>query len=455
MKYLREFNDINEFITEVSENPVNYPTLNLIKGDGDTKWNKKMYYNKVMTDRSNPEAMQIARTAGWVGPTDTYMTFDQAFAVTDASFNAANVSVYNTSATNGYASTFSSLKHFKEFRYFINVKKTTWTKTSDDPVTYEGGFFNATNLEDVVFPPTFQWVGTYGFGYCSKLKELDFPLSMRQINSYSFYNCTSLENVNMNTGLVAILSNSFTNTKIGTKTVQQLPNTLTHIFAQAFYTGSNSKFPETVTLPNLKVIGYEVFTNVTGPRVFNIGDKLETIGGGPDYTGEYNDCFWTHLETITIDANNPNFKVINNIVYSKSGTHCYGGADYGLSKQNVVKIEEGVTKILAGSFRDFMAKWDYGSDNPSWYSPASQVCQYIVFPSTLTYLGNRCGQYSRSVNIVCLAETPPTMESHNWLSCGNIYVPSASVAAYKAASGWSGKASRIYAITDAIMNAIS
>ena len=52
-------------------------------------------------------------------------------------------------------------------------------------------------------------------------------------------------------------------------------------------------------------------------------------------------------------------------------------------------------------------------------------------------------------SITCLATTPPTLVSYNAFSntnnC-NIYVPSASVNAYKSASGWSTYASRIQAI---------
>ena len=73
----------------------------------------------------------------------------------------------------------------------------------------------------------------------------------------------------------------------------------------------------------------------------------------------------------------------------------------------------------------------------------------IEFPSTVTNIGwasfNDCSSLK---SIIVNATTPPTLGSAPFTNTNNcpIYVPAASVEAYKAASGWSDYASRIQAI---------
>ena len=77
--------------------------------------------------------------------------------------------------------------------------------------------------------------------------------------------------------------------------------------------------------------------------------------------------------------------------------------------------------------------------------------QNITIPSTVTALGSepfyRC---SALMYIKVLPATPPTI-SGNWLGYSNlaqVYVPDSSLAAYKAASGWSTYASRIHSMSE-------
>ena len=100
MKYIKEYDTVDEYLADVEANP--YPILCRMKTEEQNKLLKKVFYRKIMTDKSNPEAMEIARNAGWVGPTDTFMTITQAIAVTDESFNAANILVSDSSTPGGY-----------------------------------------------------------------------------------------------------------------------------------------------------------------------------------------------------------------------------------------------------------------------------------------------------------------------------------------------------------------
>ena len=78
----------------------------------------------------------------------------------------------------------------------------------------------------------------------------------------------------------------------------------------------------------------------------------------------------------------------------------------------------------------------------------------VVLPASLSKVGKRFFlNCSNLANVTCLASTPPTQHGSSmglmFDGCSEnlvIYVPSASVAAYQAASGWSTYASRIQAI---------
>lgn len=73
----------------------------------------------------------------------------------------------------------------------------------------------------------------------------------------------------------------------------------------------------------------------------------------------------------------------------------------------------------------------------------------VTIPDSVTSIGNQCFTYCvRLTNITVKATTPPTLGADALTSTNNcpIYVPAASVNAYKAASGWSTYASRIQAI---------
>lgn len=71
-------------------------------------------------------------------------------------------------------------------------------------------------------------------------------------------------------------------------------------------------------------------------------------------------------------------------------------------------------------------------------------------PSTITSIGDHAFAYTDLRTLTCRAATPPTMHADALYGYGSgltaIYVPSASVASYKAASGWSDYASIIQAI---------
>lgn len=160
-----------------------------------------------------------------------------------------------------------------------------------------------------------------------------------------------------------------------------------------------------------------------------------------------NDELSSELGYFGMMSTNPYFDCIDNVVYSKDGKYCYGGPGYGLSLRQVVEVSEGVEKLVSGAFRD-LGTYDDNDAYTPWTDKSKMILSRVILPSTLTQIGYACFQYLgrnvRGIDVVCKAVTPPTVLWGLFASgVGYIYVPDESVTAYKAASGWKGKKSKI------------
>ena len=190
---------------------------------------------------------------------------------------------------------------------------------------------------------------------------------------------------------------------------------------------------------------------------FEIGDCVTTIGG---------DAFWecSGLTSVTIPSN-----------VTSIGSWAFGRCS-GLTS---VTIPSGITSIGEGTFQyctsltsitipsgvTSIGQWAFGNCSgltsvtipnsvTSIGKGAFQYCESltsITIPSGITSIGNNAFYGCNDLtSITCLATTPPTLDSYMAFENTNycpIYVPTASVEAYKSATNWSNLASRITAIT--------
>lgn len=142
-----------------------------------------------------------------------------------------------------------------------------------------------------------------------------------------------------------------------------------------------------------------------------------TIGGGVTSIGDYAFQICSSLSSVTL----PN-----------SVTSIGGSAFQACSGLASIEIPSGVTSIGGSAFG---------------YCSSLTNC---TIGSGVTSIGDYAFVGCSSLtSITCLAATPPTLANANAFNNTNscpIYVPSASVSAYKSASGWSTYAFRIQAI---------
>jgi len=194
-----------------------------------------------------------------------------------------------------------------------------------------------------------------------------------------------------------------------------IPSSVTSIGSSAFKQCSgltNITIPSSVTSIG-EDFTFHLCVNLTD-ITFEDPTKIESLGYNGDYM--FGDCY--NLESINITADTPwTFMPYRGFI------RCY--------KLKSIVIPNSVTNIMG------MALCNCSS------------LTEITIPSGVTNIGMQAFDgCSGLTSITCLATTPPTLNSTALNNTNNciIYVPSESVAAYKAASNWSRVSGRIQAI---------
>ena len=243
-------------------------------------------------------------------------------------------------------------------------------------------FANKYNLKSVTISNSVTSIGDSAFEYCSGLTSIAIPDSVTSIGRSAFNGCSNIANVTIGSGVTTIGIGAF-NSCSGLTSIT-IPDSVTSISIDAFYYCTSLS---SVTIGSgVTTIGNGAFNSCSGLTSVTIPDSVTTIGNGAFY-----DC--TSIANVTIGNS---VTTIGNLAFN----YCRGLTS--------VTIPDSVTSIGEEAF-----------DN----------CTSLT-----------------SVTVNSL--TPPKLGSYvfgNTNDCP-IYVPAASVDAYKAASRWSDYASRIQAI---------
>ena len=355
-------------------------------------------------------------------------------------------------------------------------------------------FYGCTSLTSVTIPDSVTKIGEDAFTSCSRLTSVSIPNSVTSIGSYAFWCCTSLTSVTIGNSVTSIGYWAFCNctsltsvtipdsvTSIGEKafascynlTSITIPSSVTSIGESAFegcyfkrgnfvnnssldaeqngYWGavladmiqsdglviddniviSCRKNATSVTIPNgVTSIGDSAFSSCSSLTSITIPDSVTsigyeafywctsltsvTIGNGVTSIGEYAFCWCDSLTSVTI---------------GNGVTSIGNSAFYDCGKLTSITIPDGVTSIGQSAF-----------------SSCTSLTS-VTIPDSVTSIGYGAFSGCTSLKeVYCKATTPPTGGSsmfYNNASGRKIYVPAQSVAAYKAASVWSGYASYI------------
>lgn len=350
------------------------------------------------------------------------------------------------------------------------------TGTNESNMISTGVFYNCTQLQSVNIPKTFTFLGQYTFYNCTSLEIEDLNLpNLETLGQNAFYG-VKIKKIS-NLGKIAALPTASTSTQnFGDKSVLEeivLPDTLTNIPSNSFYGYTNCVF-EDLNLSNLTSLGYDAFIQTRLKKITSLGSVTSlvvgNVWGGTIGTrlGTFAKC--TELTSVILPQTLTSicdgcFDMCPNLTkltLPTSVTTIGQGAFYGVPAKIEINLPNltnlgmgafrtsGVTKVVnLGSITRLIGTDNYA--NFGVFEKCSNLA-HVSLPKTITDIGSYALRNCPMLEeIICNAITPPTLGSSAFTGTHAnliVYVPDASVTAYREASGWSQYADRIKPLSE-------
>jgi hypothetical protein len=233
-------------------------------------------------------------------------------------------------------------------------------------------FAGCKGLKTITIPNTVTHFGGFAFRDCVSLTSIAIPLGLRTLWTDAFYSCTGLkefivsENDTKFTTVEGVLFNkdkseiiAYPNAKSSTYIIPNnvdsigedafaycsnltsvaIPTSVKEIGANAFVYCTNLT---SVTIPNgLKKLGSEAFACCTGLTSIVIPASVIDMEDDNPF------CGCTSLKKIVVSDDNPNYKAVDGVLFSKDGTQIIAYPD---AKSSEYIIPDGVEIIAYAAF---------------------------------------------------------------------------------------------------------
>jgi hypothetical protein len=271
-----------------------------------------------------------------------------------------------------------------------------------DGVTSIGkeAFARCESLITVNIPAGVTSIEDFAFSWCESLTTVDIPIGVTSIGRSTFLWCVSLTTVNIPVGVTSIEHSAFSNCV--SLTTVDIPASVTSIEDSAFF-------------------DCDSLTAVYIPAgVTSIGRSAFSVCSG--------------LTRFSVDPGNSRYADRDGVLFNKAGTELI---QYPLGKPGTsYSIPAGVTSIGDAAFR------------------SCENLTTVNIPASVTSIGDAVFSECENLTVIRLpASTPPALGKDGlWPPSWNsmpppfvIYVPAASVDAYKNAPDWKDYAGRIQA----------
>ena len=363
-------------------------------------------------------------------------------------------------------------------------------------------FRYCSSLTSITIPNSVITIGDYACEGCSGLASLTIPNSVKSMGNCAFRDCTGELTINCNIPEAVRSFAPFHGSKFSKVTIGEgvtiigdfafdgceslvsitIPESITSIGKFAFH--ECSLLTSVIIPDSVANIGSHAFNGCSGIKTITIGKGVTTIGSCAfsGCTGE-----------LTVNCNIPNAEsglsgsgafedgLFTKVSFGDSVTSIGKDAFRGCENLTSITIPESVTDIGDDAFlgcsgeliinSKFIEK-NYGLyDYPSYYGwlylsdftdliignnvtsigklafKSYTDLESVTIPESVTSIGEDafCG-CKNLASVYCKATTPPLLGGHAFSTNASerkIYVPRASVNAYKVAEGWSGYADNI------------
>ena len=298
----------------------------------------------------------------------------------------------------------------------------------------EWAFNGCSGLTSITLPSSLTSIGNYAFQYCSGLTEVDLSncISLTSIKSYAFYNCSGLTSITLPSSLTNIGWSAFYYCSGLTEVDLSNCTSLTSIGEQTFYNCSGLTELDLSNCTSLTSIGDMAFAGCSGLTSITLPSSLTSIGEKTFYN-----C--SGLTSITLPSS---LTSIGD--YAFSG--CTGLTEVDLSNcTSLISIRERAFYNCSGLTELDLSNCTSLTSIGEWAFYNCSGLTSITLPSSLTNIGwSAFYDCSGLTTIRIEATTPPTLGNSAIPSnVTTIEVPSASVDAYRSASGWSSYADEI------------
>lgn len=272
-----------------------------------------------------------------------------------------------------------------------------------------------------------------------RLTTVILPASITKIGERAFGNTSALQSITLPEGLETIERHAFVGSGLTSIT---FPSSVKILKDYAF---SGAKLSGKLVLNDIEELDGQPFWGNENLTEVELGAKLKTSANGGVFAG----C--TSLTSITVKEDNPYFKSVDGVVYSKNGETLYF---YPYAKvQETLHIPAGVKTIQGWAFQS-CETFKYlvlneGLENIYDSAFGSSKIESLVIPESVKVLNYNAFRFNKALKKVTLkGSTPPVSisKSNQFPDCPllhDIYVPADAVEKYKKAESWEALADKI------------
>ena len=291
-------------------------------------------------------------------------------------------------------------------------------------------YIGTTEVTNLSIPETVKSIGDYAFYGCNYISSVTIPNSVEVIGDYAFYNCGSLNSISIGNMVGRIGSCAFYGCIKLTEVY--IPETVKCIGTNAFIGCFNMQKAEFASIESLCSINYE--NNAANPlynahNLYVNGEPVINlvIPGTVKSIGAYAFYYCTNLASLTITDS---VKII--------GTQAFNSC----SRLASIEIPNSVTEIGDNTFSGCsgLKSLSYNSNVIGvQFNNISGLESIFIGDSVKNISGAEFKGCDNLVNVISLATVPPALNGDPYTFADTIWVPAASVDAYKAAPVWKRK----------------